>query len=85
MTKWKPFETAPKDGSEVLYFDKMDGSIGIAKFWTPEIADDICCGDEDMFDDLVNTWDFYNWHGDSESYGDDDGPTHWMPLPKPPK
>ena len=62
MSDWKPIETAPKDGTDVLVF--YDGIITVAH-----------C--RRMY-----------WHLDFFLGCDPDppsSPTHWMPLPEPPK
>ena len=76
MSEWQPIETAPKDGTEfqawVVLKDRTAGG-----FWEPKCR--------------------FNEHGAFEIFGrvdyDEDGwdcflhlePTHWMPLPEPPK
>lgn len=76
---WQPIETAPKDGTVVLLFGT----------WAGEIA-----GVDD-----AKTVDIGYWRGGSSDYDGDDWwrlstgdayscwmkPTHWMPLPEPPK
>lgn len=60
---WKPIETAPKDGADVLVFAHDNYSVA---HWNGGEWRDI--GD-------------MGWGG---MYGDDNEPTHWMPLPAPP-
>ena len=71
MTDWQPIETAPKDGTPILAWPCGDGWGG--KF------------------PYVVQWVPPNEHHDGlwreaagEQYDDFD-PTHWMPLPEPPK
>lgn len=59
---WKPIETAPKDGSEIL------GYVGSGYVGGAIVLHALNDGD------TWHDWDAYAWE-----------PTHWMPLPKPPK
>lgn len=73
MSEWQPIETAPKDGTRVL-----------VSLWA---WDDPATGDR--LTEIVY------WGGDDwrNGYPDDvdafantvNPPTHWMPLPEPPK
>ena len=76
MSDWKPIESAPKDGTQVLitggtaevcdYQATFVGAVGIA-FW--DVTRD-------------------HWHGNEANAHDEfyvHKPTHWMPLPEPPK
>jgi hypothetical protein len=73
MTKinWRPIKTAPRDGTVILIYNEnwMDGTVFPA-YWDDEPLD------ED-----------FNWHGIDGSHIsiEDDAPTHWRPLPPPPK
>ena len=75
MSKWRPIETAPRDGTEILAYanygpgDQVFG-VTLARF-NPAVAG--------------GAWTFRK----SDSWGTiwaglDDGVTHWMPLPSPP-
>lgn len=77
--RWQPIETAPKDGTRILAFD-------------PECGTEICY--PKMFprpvDGYSESWPRDKW----EIFRDDKYapghtwsfyPTHWMPLPPPPK
>ena len=72
MTDWQPIETAPKDGTNILAWPCSDG-------W----------GDE-YFPYVVQWVDANEYHegmwreAAGEKY-DWFNPTHWMPLPEPPK
>lgn len=65
---WKPIETAPKDGTEVLLYWPLEG-LG----------------------DLHSKIKIGSWHNDAWGWQDrfcrsyTDAPTHWQPLPGPPK
>lgn len=60
VPKWRPIETTPKDGTELLLFD---GFMYLGSYaWTAENGDVLFQGSGPAFK-----------------------PTHWMPLPAPPK
>lgn len=72
---WQPIETAPKDGTEILTcsFEVTQKPDGSSLIW---------------YDCEVVHWVDYEerggwWNGDVIRYPD--SPTHWMPLPEPPK
>jgi hypothetical protein len=77
MTEWQPIETAPKDGTEILLF-------------TTYLADEYY--DETFSTVQIGSWDFGHdtveaiWRRPAGwacvKIGE---PTHWMPLPEPPK
>lgn len=61
MSKWKPIDTAPKDGTEV---------IGWGPSWDkPSLME----------------WDTLRNRGWRNLSNGEKNPTHWMPLPEPPK
>lgn len=76
--EWQPIETAPKDGREIIVWGVRGGDWGYTE---PEW-----------------TWTGARWSGGSLSvpagwyetkatprYSNGFSPTHWMPLPEPPK
>ncbi len=66
---WQPIETAPKDSEEILAIELFDA---------PETGGVYC----------VVSWVNGAWrdHSDMGAAGlDPFEPTHWMPLPEPPK
>lgn len=68
---WQPIETAPKEGT---------GIVGSA-WW--KMADGVYCLGwlaEGYFDG--DDWAFASFDLDADEYS---APTHWMPLPQPPK
>ena len=67
--KWKPIETAPKDGRLVLVFNN-DGNVYQAA-WSTVLEKWIFASADQ--------------HGCGCCAGDGDSPTHWMPLPAPPE
>lgn len=68
MKSWRKIETAPKDGTSILVYNKdghiyeakWDTRLGIWRFAVAEQHGCGCCG------------------------GNAEFPTHWMPLPEPP-
>jgi len=60
MSEWQPIETAPKDGQNVLVYNKYGIQIGCWSVVQPE-------------------WCY------QDTYLPMRQPTHWMPLPEPPK
>jgi hypothetical protein len=67
--QWKPIETAPKDGTEILVVDHH-GEIQLvfwAKYWRHSYDWCIKGGEQEEGSDKTA-----------------DNPTHWMPLPEPP-
>jgi hypothetical protein len=89
MTKWQSIETAPRDETEILILTTM--GVTSARFydgvWTRTMDGDdyvgpvwSCCDDawvievEELPITEENLFGYY-----------DEGVTHWMPLPEPPK
>lgn len=71
---WQPMETAPKDGSEVLIWDR--GAIRVARFeplgWSQATA-------------IAFRWFIPLGKGECSGGTFAVDPTRWMPLPDPPK
>jgi len=80
---WKPIETAPKDGSEILGWREDCGILLI--MWT---APTDFLSDEEL-ERIGESSEIYDWfYADFVGGGRLDGdlvPTYWMPLPEPPK
>ena len=78
MNEWQPIETAPKDGTWILLAggkvedDEDEFRMAIAK-WTNYLSG------------RTTDWHWQHCFYDGGYYGSYDGPTHWMPLPEPPK
>jgi hypothetical protein len=69
---WQPIETAPKDGTSVLVYGIWEGELNA--------QDDEC--------DVWKAHFFWDqWCVDGGEYYSQHvvDPTHWMPLPEPPK
>lgn len=65
--EWQPIETAPRDGSGMLFFAKVNGRAFVFT------------GGYDSH------WSGQCWVADNRRVPSDFHPTHWMPLPDPPK
>ena len=74
MTEWQPIETAPKDGTEILLWGPYCERPSPAKWY-----DGKWCAYWDGFRVIESEGDF------GTDYREFDVPTHWMPLPDPPK
>lgn len=80
MSEWQPIETSPKDGTRVLIFNGY-GAMDIAGYveqFTERLEFVRSDKDGDVYQTVRN--DFSYWDTDI-AYD----PTHWMPLPEPPK
>ena len=82
MGGWKGIESAPKDGTEIILRNGMRVTSGSWQQWADT---------ESHYDDAGNfigtaTVDCgAGWCSYDGGFCDDDLPTHWMPLPEPPK
>jgi len=77
---WQPIETAPKDGSEVLIIDMtaISPKPDIAHYgFVPSFNGVWRCGDSELWAKKHELA--------TEMFGFYEAPTHWMPLPPPPK
>lgn len=80
--EWQPIETAPKDGSRILFYDSMSSGLIFAGWWDEKFDLKYEEGsDEETYigawtDDAVESFSYE----ETCSYE----PTHWKPLPRPP-
>ncbi len=91
MSEWQPIETAPKDGTEILAYREDAGVFLVrwtccAELFSEQEIDAMCReyprrDDEWLFD---KAWMFADFVRGDRLDGDL-VPTHWMPLPEPPK
>jgi hypothetical protein len=75
MSEWQPAETAPKDGTRViLFFPSLKNKIQVGHYMQTETRDngEITYQNEGWF---------FGGFGLHNSFV----PSHWMPLPEPPK
>jgi hypothetical protein len=88
MTKWQPIETAPKDETEVLVF-RMDCGctpiVHVAFYRSEEQWDNCPPGGWASKEEYVGWWSYVRNSISQEKLDDCYTPTHWMPLPLPPK
>ena len=82
-SEWQPIETAPKDGTEILSYHNREilySNGERKKFeWIKIVR-------WDVFVQWDNPEDEYDWMtGSNFDEPTPTDPTHWMPLPKPPK
>lgn len=74
MTEWQPIETAPKDGTPILLARKEYIDIGL---WDHTHI----CRQGAAPGSWMSGFDGSGPDGPEDDYW----PTHWMPLPQPPK
>ena len=76
LISWKPIETAPKDGTDVLVmYMHIDTQIVHNAFWL---------SDEGCNDNIVGWWTYEHSEVSRILLDDWMTPTHWMPLPPEP-
>ena len=68
-TKWRPIETAPRDGTEIIL--AIEDGFGVLGNRVNAIVG--------MFSTTDSCW------VDAMNYSETYPPTHWMPVPEPPK
>lgn len=86
MTTWQDIGTAPRDGSFILLHvpdaQLETGPVTIGMFFREELR-----GEDGRF--KPGLWYPADWSGWLATDGDNSpswcNPTHWMPLPEPPK
>lgn len=87
MGEWMPIETAPKDGTEILIW-REDCGVLMGRYCS---ANDLRSMSDKERDELNEESLFQEdwWGGDADGGGyrleGAEVPTHWMPLPQPPK
>lgn len=70
MGEWQPIESAPKDGTAILVVGE-DGQYDIVQW--------------DVYsDESIQMWEIVRPYEGLKTIPDSP-PTHWMPLPEPPK
>jgi hypothetical protein len=77
MSEWQPIETAPRDGTWIIVAgtSKVDPDYNVL---FSEYGDD-------AVGMSIAKWDARQWRDQWDDYYGPDCPTHWMPLPEPPK
>jgi hypothetical protein len=74
---WRPFNTAPHDGTEILVY-RPDAGVFMAWYVSPA---DILHMENPSEDDQEESW--WSYDGVNHLVGAEE-PTHWMPLPAAP-
>ena len=69
MTDWQPIETAPKDGTNILLVNRR--GLMATGLWMAGIRG--------------RGWFLRGGTKPDTFFNDHHGPTHWMPLPPPPR
>lgn len=81
--EWQPISTAPKDGTWIL----LTGGEFVKYDWNGDTEPDVVSG---QYTNKLNGGLDCHWRWqfawlDGGFYGEYMNPTHWMPLPEPPK
>lgn len=76
MTDWQPIETAPRDGTAVLGY-------GVAPYSEDGMEITVVCWVENEKFPHLSGW--HSRYSGFEDLNTSRQPTHWMPLPEPPK
>lgn len=79
MMEWQPIESAPKDGSDVLFY--AEGKVWVGHWWHDTSPDDYGHTEPDCFVMVPIGMD---WNGADLKTDSQARPSHWMPLPEPP-
>ena len=88
--RWQPIETAPRDGTEVLVLLNV-ASVDVAHIawfnseeeW--ERSGQYCASPGETKEEYIGWWSYTRGSVTQEKLGEYRTPTHWMPLPAPPK
>ena len=84
MSDWRPIETAPKNGDEVLLY-REDAGIFLGRWTAPiDFLTEREMERSGLDEESANAG---GWFYADFVQGDrfEEPPTHWMPLPSPPK
>jgi|GEM_PF-1728610 len=82
IAEWRPIETAPKDGTEIILrkADRVSAGNWIDPVRISTEPHATTGEPVQLVEHEEGFW--QSWDG---GFADDDEPTHWMPLPEPPK
>ena len=75
---WQPIETAPKDATKILVYDRIGQTIFAAEW-----VHSLWMADKDHLEVDCNGYCYGGRVSDTRNQERD--VTHWMPLPEPPK
>jgi hypothetical protein len=88
FNQWQPIETAPKDGTYVLVF-RMDCGVTpivhVAFYNSEKDWGEFGFMTGETKEDYIGWWSYTRSSVTQEKLDDHWTPTHWMPLPEPPK
>lgn len=89
MSKWKPIETAPKDGTWLLGCNNR-GNIAVIIWSTSALRRRKYPTTKDDYDirrqfDCGEGWIFPFSTGEVSAFWEETRVTHWQPLPEPPQ
>jgi hypothetical protein len=79
---WQPIETAPRDGTHIFIFRDGWECAPVAFWGDGEECAGWCFEDDSVYVRGAAQEGFLGWQEDID---DDAMPTHWRPLPAPPK
>jgi len=91
--QWRPIETAPKDGTEIILYhpsETFEGnqyparvSAGAWLEWTNTVSEYHASTGVYLGQSVQNEGAM--WMSNDGGFREDSPPTHWMPLPEPPE
>ena len=87
---WQPIETAPTDGSDILtLFDCATVPVVHSAWFRSkdewQRSGQFAASEDETIDDYVGWWSYTRNSVTQERLVGWSAPTHWMPLPAPPK
>jgi hypothetical protein len=82
LYSWKPIETAPRDGREILCC--ISGTDMVRVCYPKEFPRPITEGDDMTQSRPGDVWEFFRDDENARGFSWSMAPTHWMPLPEPP-
>jgi hypothetical protein len=81
---WQPIETAPRDGRRLLMTDGVNTHVCYPKVF-PRPVDQLA-GEKPPFSSRAgDTWEYFRDEVNAPGHSWSMEPSHWMPLPEPPK
>lgn len=81
MSQWREISTAPMDGTEIILRRGSRVTAGAWTDWSKSEATFNSRGDYLGQEEYDSGAQWCSWDG---GFCEDDGPTHWQPLPEPP-